>query len=557
MSTTYQTITLQVHHSFRPPMTLFNTHATCSQAIRSELVTSKVNRSNVMSTESMTETTKSSPRALHIVVTEATTAPACAVQVLATEPETERAVFVPETKLSQVEVPLHNTSEAEPPNVKAFTVPSLAPDYETFTPILIYNGNNLIFVEEREGEAVAVKQFIPSDRDDGLRDATFLTLLNHKHIQPILECQNVTGSVRILQPLMDYNTVSMIANRVVTSEQNIRLMFNMLTAIDYLHDNDVVHGDIKPENVLIDDAHVPEDTCGTDPLGSSVEESVTEESVTEKVDPKKLNVSPDGLDHTDSKKSSITESKDDKVPQIDPDSLRLIDFELASLKPTGGQDEWRTRMFYTAHYRPPEVWLRKPWGKPADIWALACTFFAWRFKMTLFPIYDEGSYAQNMKDYIQTLKYYATHGPNKDIQDFRDPKYTDSATGVCFHEDMEIDKESIHLLSLYKFQDCKNTTDKVVLQMIASMTQVDTSKRPTAKQLLKHDLFKGLSMVTHSNSVRTVRQTLDAFGPDVKEIIDWIKQNLESGEFTTSRIPTGTEQFIQHIISLKSEAVDG
>jgi len=51
----------------------------------------------------------------------------------------------------------------------------------------------------------------------------------------------------------DFKTLLAYSRYKFTSEQVVKIIYNILCAINYLHSANIIHRDIKPANLLIDD----------------------------------------------------------------------------------------------------------------------------------------------------------------------------------------------------------------------------------------------------------------------------------------------------------------
>ena len=110
-----------------------------------------------------------------------------------------------------------------------------------------------------DGMLVAVKEALLNEDSipDGiLTEVAFLTILDHPNIINLLDVfiYEEGGDRRfdLVLPLADMgNLYDMIEGGLLETEQDKKLLCaQMLRAVSYLHSNDILHGDIKPENIL-------------------------------------------------------------------------------------------------------------------------------------------------------------------------------------------------------------------------------------------------------------------------------------------------------------------
>jgi calcium/calmodulin-dependent protein kinase I len=103
---------------------------------------------------------------------------------------------------------------------------------------------------------VAIKVIMKSKlhtNDDLIRARFELELhskLSSPHILPFLGGEETGESVIIITPLATADLNSLTSNRVLGEENCKRLCKQLLLGLDYLHSLGLVHGDIKPQNVL-------------------------------------------------------------------------------------------------------------------------------------------------------------------------------------------------------------------------------------------------------------------------------------------------------------------
>jgi tRNA A-37 threonylcarbamoyl transferase component Bud32 len=110
-----------------------------------------------------------------------------------------------------------------------------------------------------QAQRVALKVLAPDLRDRAavrarFREAALLQQsLDHPHILPVNDVVESSGEVFLVMPLVESTLDELIADRARANGQALPILGQVADAIDYAHRAGVVHGDVKPRNVLIDD----------------------------------------------------------------------------------------------------------------------------------------------------------------------------------------------------------------------------------------------------------------------------------------------------------------
>lgn len=111
---------------------------------------------------------------------------------------------------------------------------------------------------------VAIKLLThPSAADTGFRksfeqEAHIMTELNHAHLASIYDYGEVEGYLYIVMQFIDGRTLHQAAHRkpVIPHESSL-LVSKISRALSAAHDLGIIHGDIKPANIIIDPALNP------------------------------------------------------------------------------------------------------------------------------------------------------------------------------------------------------------------------------------------------------------------------------------------------------------
>ncbi|MFL6617748.1 MAG: protein kinase domain-containing protein, partial [Povalibacter sp.] len=114
----------------------------------------------------------------------------------------------------------------------------------------------------RHDRSVAVKVLLPEltatiGTERFLREIQTVARLRHPHIVPLYDSGEAAGFLYYVMPFVEGESLrSRIAGTgAIPTEEAIRISREIADALDYAHENGVVHRDIKPDNVMLDGHH--------------------------------------------------------------------------------------------------------------------------------------------------------------------------------------------------------------------------------------------------------------------------------------------------------------
>jgi eukaryotic-like serine/threonine-protein kinase len=90
------------------------------------------------------------------------------------------------------------------------------------------------------------------------REAKALARLIHPNIVPIIDYGEQDGQPFLVMPLLTGGTFKdILTDRTPTWEEAIRLVIPIALALDYAHKNSIIHRDVKPANILLNETGDP------------------------------------------------------------------------------------------------------------------------------------------------------------------------------------------------------------------------------------------------------------------------------------------------------------
>ncbi|KAK5166514.1 uncharacterized protein LTR77_008057 [Saxophila tyrrhenica] len=160
---------------------------------------------------------------------------------------------------------------------------------------------------------------------------------------------------------------------------------------------------------------------------------------------------------------AIGMSPDEATPTVTkdrPGSIKIIDFGVASWV-----DKHLSNNIQPEHLRPPEVFLRAPWGPPVDIWSLGCLVIELVKGHVAFPgkAAKDGSHSSEDDHLGQYMEVFGPMPPALLSRGSRTSEYFDG------------EAEEV----------------PIFVDILEGALTLDPQYRKTAKELLHHDWLRG------------------------------------------------------------------
>lgn len=98
-------------------------------------------------------------------------------------------------------------------------------------------------------------KFIPSEFSSN--EFEHLMMLNHRRVPKVIDIvKDTCGTYFIMDCIKGMNLYEYIKHYKLTNQRLIRLIINLCQILEHVHCMNIIHGDIKPENLMFDEEDV-------------------------------------------------------------------------------------------------------------------------------------------------------------------------------------------------------------------------------------------------------------------------------------------------------------
>ena len=296
----------------------------------------------------------------------------------------------------------------------------------------------------------------------------------------------------------------------------INIFKNLLQFCNILHSNEIIHGDIKPENILLESIDenynkIFEDITRKESLKNikkyilsrikkeysddsdeegeiSYESEESEEVIDEKkyIDEISLTSIKSYENINNSVENDDNENQDEYDFNINDYNILNSNIKIADLGTCCFKTDKLRKSIYTKYYKPPEVLLKIGYNEKSDIWAAACTIYELLTGDILFDIDEVNS--QRKLFHLKLIYEISGTIPKKMIDKcikkelyFTNDYFIKSVTKLNnnFWNKFYEKYKSVENKKLYYFID-----------LIIKMLDTNPETRISAKEALNHNLFK-------------------------------------------------------------------
>jgi len=388
---------------------------------------------------------------------------------------------------------------------------------------LTYKLNN----NNKSNNIYAIKIHNTGDIKEGLKEIKIYKKFKELKIPNAINCvdefvinkttnKNTSKHVCIVLDLYACSLYDLINSGKYKNGLDIDLVINItkqiLESLQKMHENGIIHTDIKPENILLSginndnkkildniknkiglksikkyiEKNIELFSDSSDDYTSSSYDSDESSSIcSQKQDEDEislLSIDEDDYDFSSSDINNLSESNEepDEEPDeelINDDYLKNPKIVITDLGTCEQKNEKQKKSIQTKYYKSPEVLLRLGYDSKSDIWALGCTIYELITGKILFDTDDERD--EQIRTHLK--KIIEISGPIPD--EMINKSYMKEA---YFTKDNRLKKTQKFTNSINKLSSLGKTDyHKKFIQIVCNMLQTSSEKRPSSKSCLE------------------------------------------------------------------------
>jgi Protein kinase domain len=221
--------------------------------------------------------------------------------------------------------------------------------------------------DERTNHKVALKVVAPELASDAafrarfLRESRMAAAVNHPHIIPVYEADEAGGNLYVAMYYVQGGDARSLLNRngPLPSEWAWNVIAQVASALDAAHAHGLVHGDVRPANILLDASSAAVGGVPRRADGSEFDHAYLSDFGLSRSGPPGQIITAGQVEPLDYAAPEQIE-KQDLDGRADLYSLACAGFELLCGTPPFGQDQGLTLMYAQLYAPPPQATARRP-----------------------------------------------------------------------------------------------------------------------------------------------------------------------------------------------------
>lgn len=93
---------------------------------------------------------------------------------------------------------------------------------------------------------------VPEARERFQREAHILAAMDHDHVTRVYDCEEVSGSWYLVMEYIEGGSLEeKLVKGPLSAEDAVRVTAEILEGLDYIHEQSILHRDVKPSNILL------------------------------------------------------------------------------------------------------------------------------------------------------------------------------------------------------------------------------------------------------------------------------------------------------------------